>query len=234
MRRTHSRGVLALLAITLGVATQLSLAPAAGATVVSAGHGPQVTHPHRVDGTTRGELLGQAWSITYSMPTTEEGNPCQPLGRTGAVVLTGDNSVTCNIEQGTSLIGFFGSTCDNVVDPSVDPSYYAADEKAQRKCAKAADASFIASESLAVDGAAPVTITTPCFEVFSPQEHVYLPADNMYGITPRPATFVAHAWVAIVTHLRLGLNTIVFHAEFTDGGNGTVPFTVNVVPRHHH
>jgi hypothetical protein len=234
MRRNHRRAVLALLAITLGVAFQLSLAPVAGATVGSAGRGPQVTHPHRVDGMTRGELLGQAWSIWYSTPTTVEGNPCLPLGRTGAVVYTGDNSVTCDIEQGTSLIGFFGSTCDNVVDPAVDPSYYGADEKAQRKCAKAADASFIALESLALDGAAPVTITTPCFEVFSPQEHVYLPVDNMYGITPRPATFVAHAWVGIVKHLPLGLNTIVFHAEFIDGGNGTFPFTVNVVPRHHH
>jgi hypothetical protein len=233
MRRNHRRAVLALLAIALGVAFQLSLAPVAGATVVSAGHGPQVTHPHRVDGMTRGELQGQVWSVWYSTPTTQQSDPCMRVGRTGAVLLP-NNNVTCDLEHGDSVIFFFGSTCDNVVDPAVDPMYFAADEKAQRKCAKASDASFIASQSIGVDGAAPVTITTRRFEVFSPQEHVYLPVDNMYGITPRPATFVAHGWVAIVANLPIGLHTIVFNVGYTDGGTGSVPFTVNVVPRHHH
>jgi hypothetical protein len=233
MRRTHGRGVLALLAITLGVAFQLSLPPAASATVGSAARGPQVAHPHRVDGLTRGELLGDVWSFWYSTPTAQDNPPCMRVGRTGAVLLP-NNNVTCDLKHGDSVLFFFGSTCDNVVDPAVDPSYYGANEKAQRKCAKASDASFILSQSIGVDGAAPVTITTRRFEVFSPQEHVYLPVGNMYGITPRPATFVAHAWVAIVQNLPLGLHSIVFSVGYTDGGSDSVPFTVNVVPRHHH
>jgi hypothetical protein len=42
MRHSHRRAVLAVLAIALGVAIQLGLAPVAGAKDLPAAHGPQI------------------------------------------------------------------------------------------------------------------------------------------------------------------------------------------------
>ena len=226
MRSIRHRRQLAVLTIGLGLAIQLAVAPSA-----AADSGKAVTHAHRADGMTRGELMGQAWSEWYSSPASTQFQ-CMRLGKTGHVLLAADPNTTCTLERSDPVLLFFGTTCDNVVDPLVDPSWYAADKKAQRKCAKAWDSKLIADEKVTVDHGKPVDIHTRCYEAFSPQEHVFMPKGNFYGVSARWATFVAHGWPALVDHLSLGLHTIDFEVDWAGGEPDISTRTVNVVPRH--
>jgi len=70
------------------------------------------------------------------------------------------------------------------------------------------------SSLIAVDGGEPVEQIAARFERTSPQRTVELPADNVLGVPPQTATFVAHGWVALVRKLRAGEHTIT--ATLTD------------------
>jgi hypothetical protein len=234
MRRTRRRSVLAVLAIALGFAIQLGSASVAGADDLLTSGGSRAVPAHRVDGSTGGQLLGQAWEVWYSLPVTEPSPSCMRLGRTGGVLLSARPQPICTLEQGDALILFWSTTCDDVVDPAVDPTFYAPDEASQRKCAAALDKAFVADLRVTVDNGKAVNIRNRRFEVYSPQVHVQLPLANFYGISPRPATFTAHGWVALVKGLKPGLHTTDFEIVFTDGQSDTFTRTVNVVRDHGH
>jgi hypothetical protein len=171
---------------------------------------------HRVDGKTGGQLLGEVWRTSYSLPAAE--NPlnghyrCIHLGRTGRVVWVA-GPITCTARVGSALLIYGASSaCSNVEDP---PDF-GADAAAQRACAKAAN-QVNASATAVIDGAHPIELISPRYEVFSPQQHVQLPPDNLLGLDPQPATLSAHGWVAVLVGLRPGLHTVTVHRQFTDG-----------------
>jgi hypothetical protein len=93
--------------------------------------------------------------------------------------------------------------CDNV-EPK---PYFGADEATQRKCA-ANLAPFVESVQLTVDGGNPVDLQTRRYQIFSPQRHVQLLADNFLGVPPGPATFAAWGWVAWLKDLPPGVHTL--------------------------
>jgi hypothetical protein len=186
---------------------------------------------HRVAGLTGGELLGEAWAQLLSHPADTFSGTCMPLGRKGKVVAPEpdpDFTATCTVKPGTPLLFWFGSECSDVEDPP----FFGADEDAQRACAVAADEFFVAA-SITVDGGETIDLLDPRFEVISPQRTVELSTDNILGVPPQTATFVAHGWVAVVRGLRPGEHTITL--EVTDVEDFTATFTasINVVPRGH-
>jgi hypothetical protein len=58
------------------------------------------------------------------------------------------------------------------------------------------------------DGARPVEITRPHFELATPQRAVDMPTNNFYGIPAGPYTFVAHSSAAMTRMLSSARNTL--------------------------
>lgn len=228
------RLALAAIAVALGVAIQLSAAPIASAHD-SRPHGSRlvaITHP--VDGKTGGQLLGQLWYLVYSLPApvnpwAGNGDLCQRLGGTGRVLLP-HGGADCTVDQGTPVLVFgWSTTCDNIIDPAVDPGGYGADAAAQRKCAVASDRNApLQAINVTVDDGGTVNIKRQRYEVISPQRQVQLPPDNLAGISPRAATFTAHGWVALLTHLTPGRHTLRIGIVFPDGTSERMS-VINVV-----
>ena len=215
-----------LLTAAAGLSLSMVASPAlASAEPVSKQHG-RVTPADRADGLTGRQLLTQAWVNFYETPTTAPPVDCFYLGQTGKVLLAGRISPICPVKLGFPVMYFFGSTCDSVSPPP----FFAITAKAQRRCALAADHAFITSIRLQVDDGPRVKITTPCFELFTRQQTVQLPADNIAGGPAGPATFVAHAWAAFADHLSLGVHTTTFSIAFTDGTHDSITRTIRVVP----
>jgi hypothetical protein len=57
----------------------------------------------------------------------------------------------------------------------------------------------------------------PAYQICSPQQDVQLLADNLLGVPPQAATFVACGWVAWLTGLPGGRHTVSSVATFDDG-----------------
>lgn len=172
------------------------------------------------DGTTAGEMLGEAWYRVYSLPVAENpffgnGDHCMRLGRTGGVLFNASIERTCTVKRGTPVLinGLF-TACSNA-EP---PPYYGANEAAQRACALASDESAAASV-VTIDGRSPVDVRDPRYGVFSPQSKVKLPAENILGIAPRTITFTAHGWMAFVVDLPPGPHEIRSYNTFLDGSD---------------
>jgi hypothetical protein len=85
------------------------------------------------DGTTAGEILGEAWYRVFSLPVAENpffgnGDPCMRMGRTGGVLDPVGDGVTCTVNRSTPiLITGLTTECSNA-EP---PPYYGVDEAAQ-------------------------------------------------------------------------------------------------------
>jgi hypothetical protein len=212
---------------------QLGPAGVAGAGVAHSDGGGRVVPVQRADGMSARALLGQAWSLFYTTPVTQT-VPCRRIGRTGHV-LSFPGGQPCTIERGTPVFVSRGGSCDDVVDPSLDPNRedYAVGEAAQRECAERLSKEVFAGVSVAVDNGTAVDIRKPRYEVVSPQQHVQLPLDNVYGVSPRPVTFVAFGWSALIQNLSLGVHTLHFGLEFTNGDSFIDSPTVIVTPHHH-
>ena len=196
--------------------------------------GAQVVAPAGTwDGTTAGEMLGEAWYRVLSLPVAENpffgnGDPCMRMGRTGGVLFPVADGATCTVNRGTPiLITGLTTECSNA-EP---PPYYGRDEAAQRACALAGDEAAAAS-LITIDGRSPVDVRDPRYGVFSPQRKVKLPAENILGIGPRTITFTAHGWMAFVVDLAPGLHEIRSYNTFLDGSDPYV-FSkfINVVRR---
>ena len=224
MRHTR-RATLFVFAVALAVVlSQLWSSPLASAS----GNSPRATPAnHRVDGFTGGQLLGQLWAVFYVAPAGTDPAPCITLGRTGQV-LHPNSDATCTIEQGTALfVHGWGGACSDVESPP----YYAVGRAAQLACLRAIPDPVV-SINVVVDNGPAVDIHAPRFEAASPLEHVQLPPDNIYGIPPRPATFTALSWVALVEHLRVGVHSLRIDVLFDDGSVFPRTRSVTVVARH--
>jgi hypothetical protein len=185
------------------LAVALCAAPAAVAHPPHKGGG-KVTPVHKVAGLTGGELLGEAWVQLLSHPAGTFSGGCYPLagGKVVSPEPGPDLTASCTIKRGTRLFMWFGAECSNVEAPP----FFGADESAQRACAVAWDEIFTAA-TIAVDDGEPVNGLDPRFELISPQQTVELPADNILGVPPQTATFVAHGW-GVFVKLRPGQHTI--------------------------
>ena len=223
---------------TLGL-TRAALAAAAAAMIVlgsvspasaldaQVGSGVLAPPTQKVDGETGGELLGQVWAFGYSLPVSEnplEGHfACLPLGHTGRVTWVA-GPITCTAPAGTKLLVYGASSACSDVEP---PPFFGADEAAQRECAAAADEGN-ASILVSVDGGQPIQLLTAQYEVFSPQMHVQLPADNILGVPAQPATLTAHGWVAALIGLSPGLHAVHTHRAFSDGSSFDFDYALRI------
>jgi hypothetical protein len=233
MRWRARSSITAVLAITLGLLIQLGSAPVVGAQVARSDGGGRIVPVHRADGKSAGALLGQVWTLGYTTPVSQE-IACRRIGQTGHVLVF-PGGEPCTIERGTPVFLSLGGTCDDVVDPTIDPNRadYAVGEAAQRECAERLSKEVFAGVSVSVDDGTAVDIRKPRYEVFSPQQHVQLAPDNFYGISPRPVTFVAFGWSALVQNLSLGVHTLHIGLEFANGDSSIGSATVIVTPHHH-
>jgi hypothetical protein len=226
--RTSRHIVLAALAVAM------CAAPVASADDREMGDGHLLPPDARVDGLTAGQVMGEAWYRNLTLPVAENplfgnGEQCARLGLNGKVLLA-IGFQPCTVPEGTTVY-IIGITnfCDNV-EPE---PYFGADEAAQRKCAMVTLAPFVESIQLTVDGGEPVDLQTRRYEIFSPQRHVQLLADNFLGAPPGPATFTAWGWVAWLKDLPPGVHTLGTEAVFDDGGVHTWDLVVNVVADDH-
>jgi hypothetical protein len=193
--------------------------------------GAVISPVHSAGGLSGSELFGAGWAAQLENPPDAFVGGCMPLGHKGKIAapVPDENfTASCTIKPGTPIYIFFGSECSNVEEPP----FFGADAAAQRACALAFDEAFFTAASVSVDGAEPVNVLTPPFEVFSPQMTVDLPPDNILGVPPQTATFVAHGWAVIVRGLRPGEHTVTVVVD-AGGEATTFPATINVVPPGH-
>jgi hypothetical protein len=109
----------------------------------------------------------------------------------------------------------------------------------QLALATAADRENVVGMTISVDGGDPVDIHIPRFELFSPQETALLPEDNGLDnpdegidVPAQTVTLTAHAWGAVIRKLSVGEHNVVADVYFADGGHGTKPHLLTVVPKH--
>ena len=119
MRWRARRRVTAVLAITLGLAVQLGSAGVAGAQVAGSDSGGRIVPVHQADGKSASALLGQSWTLGYTTPVSQQ-IECRRIGQTGHVLVY-PGADPCTIERGTPVFLSLGGSCDDVVDPTVDP-----------------------------------------------------------------------------------------------------------------
>jgi hypothetical protein len=186
---------------TLPVALALALCVAPLATAHP--RGAVVEPAEHVAGMTGGELLGESWAYLLSRPASEIQDGCVALDRRGMLLWPLGSPITCTGARGTSMFIWIGSECSSA-EP--EPSH-GDTAREQRACAIRADQA-IDSVRVTVDDGDTVEIRRRAFEVVSPQRTVELPPGNIFGVDPRTATFVAHAWAAHVTGLRPGRHTL--------------------------
>jgi hypothetical protein len=230
MRLNPQRPILAAVAAALAVTASFLSGPHAAANASEPTHGVRVGPVDRADGLTGPQLIAQLWRGFCTNDGTQDFS-CARLGRTGGV-LKPDGQTTCSVEEGTPVLEQLGASCDDVIDPSVDPAFYGATAAAQRRCAVAFDRDFVDGLRITIDDGAPVDIRRPAFEVVTPQQRVWMPEGNFYGISPRAVTFVVHAWAALITGLRPGVHTIAFERMLGGGEPDTEVQTITVVRCH--
>jgi hypothetical protein len=215
--------VLGSVALALCAAQPAAARPPGGA-VISPGHA--------AGGLSGPQLLGESWAIQLEQPADAFLGGCLFVGnRDKVAVPVPDENLTafCTVKPGTAVYILPGSECSDVEDPP----FFGADAAEQRACAIAFDRDFFVAASISVDGGTPVDMLRPRFEVVSPQMTVDLPEDNLLGVPPGPATFVAHAWAVLVRGLPPGEHVISVDVTTSDGVTTTVPLTIDVVPRGH-
>ena len=217
------RIVLAALAVGLCLP---SMAGAHGASTA----GGQLESPYvKVDGITGGEAMGLSWAVSYSLPATEDRAPCLRLGRTRSILVAVDfEPVPCTVRRGTTLLVWgITNTCSTVDEPP----FHAVGSAAQRRCARTLLEPIIDSVTLTVDRGRPIDLKRPQFEIFSPLQHVQVPADNPFGVRAQRATFTAWGWVAWLKDLPPGQHTIRTEATGTDPSEPPheISLVVNVI-----
>jgi hypothetical protein len=214
--------------VVLGLlALALSAAPVAVAQAAQPG-GASITPVHRAGGLSGSELFGEFWAVT--MDATLAGT-CIPLGPKGNVIAPNvtfqEPEVSCTVKPGTPLYLSFGSECSDVEEPP----FFGEDAEAQRECALAFNEAVLVAASLSVDGGEPVNTMAPRFEVVSPQMTVDLPPDNILGVPPQTATFVAAGWAMMLRGLPPGEHTIEGRITDVSGFTFVAVITIDVVPR---
>ena len=222
--RLVRRIALLSLAVALGTTLTTAMPSLASGDVHSARHS-HVAPARHADGMTGSQLLAQAWRPGYEQPVTTPQPDCIYLGRTGKVLLAGRVYTTCTVKHGYPVMYFFGGGCDTVSPPP----WYAVSAGAQLRCARKDNAALIKAMTLSVDDGPTVTISRPCFEIHTRQQHVVVPVDNGQGYAPGPATFTADVWAAFAQHLSLGPHTTHFTVHFVDGRSDVFDRPIRVV-----
>jgi hypothetical protein len=185
----------------------------------------------KVGGMTGSELLGEGWFQELKVPFGTLSGGCFGLGRHGKVVASEPDEnfeVNCTLKPGTPFFLYFGSNCSDVEEPP----FFGETAEEQAECATFVDFDFFVSATVQIDDGPVVQFRTPRFELLSPQRSVVLPEDNLLGVDPGPATFVAHGWGGIV-RLKPGEHTIIVNVTDVDGFTTTAVATINVVPGTH-
>jgi hypothetical protein len=212
--------------IVLGlVALALCATPVALAQAAQPG-GASLTPVHRAGGLSGSELFGEGWAVTMDPAVFGTCISLGPKGKVIAPIASFDLEVSCTIKPGTPLYIFFGTECSDVEEPP----FFGADAESQRECALAFNEAFFVAASLSVDGGEPVNTMAPRFAVVSPQMTVDLPPDNILGVPPQTATFVAAGWALMVRGLRPGEHTIEGPVTDADGITTVAVLTIDVVP----
>jgi hypothetical protein len=201
------------------ILSALAIALCAASTASAHGGSDAVISPARGGGLSGGELLGEAWVQTLRLSSA--GHPpngvCNTLARNVIAAVGGDaGPPTCTVTPRTRLLVFAGSFCSSAEGSDLQTAAQ------QRRCAVEFDRGF-EEINVSVDGAKSVNIVRRRFEEVSPQRWVQLPADNFFGLPAGPATFVAHAYAAVVHGLRPGLHTVTMEVVNPDFGD---PFSV--------
>jgi hypothetical protein len=212
------RTVLAALALAL------CAAPAAAAADRHNDHSGAVVAP------AKDAWLGESWAQIYSLPVpvnpfAGNGNPCLTL----AHKVIQEIGRPCTIEEGTTFTLFFGSAWSSAEDP------FPQTKAEQLTLAIAWDRENVVDMTVTVDGDDPVEIRTPRFELFSAQQTVLLPADQIFGLPgPQTVTLSAHGWGAAIRKLHEGEHVIVGDVQFADGQHSLFPHVLTVVSKHDH
>ena len=184
--------------------------------------GELVPVPNRIAGMTGGELLGEGWTDFLAAPAGTFSGGCMPVAhKIVSPEVDADGNASCTVRKGTTIMLFLGSECSNVED---EP-FFGADARQQRQCAIEVDQFFV-SALVSLDGGAAVEQVAPRFEEISPQRSVELPPDNVLGVDPGPATFVAHGWVVLVQKLDPGEHLLTGTVTTDDGF--TSPFRIAI------
>ena len=187
--------------------------------------GELVPVPNRIAGMTGGELLGEGWADLLSTPAGTFSGGCMPVAhKIVAPEVDADGNAACTLRKGTTIVLFLGSECSNVEEPP----FFGADARQQRQCAIEADEFFV-SALVSLDGGAPVEQVAPRFEEISPQRSVELPPDNILGVDPGPATFVAHGWVVLAQKLDRGEHLLTGTVTTDDGFTSPFRIAISVV-----
>jgi hypothetical protein len=215
------RTVLATLAIAL------CAAPVADAHPHKGGHA--VVAPARGGGLTGGELLGQVWARNLALPASNDpfSGRCIPVARNVIAPHPDATGIArCTATPRTRLFVFFGS-----YETNLDPPFPTTEEE-QLAAAVAQDRALAEKINVTVDEGRTVNLLKRRFELFSPQRTVQLPADNGYGVPARTITLTAHAWGAVIRHLRPGQHRVTFEVVYS-GDRFTLTVILNVVPGRH-
>jgi hypothetical protein len=175
-----------------------------------------------------GELVGLGWVAELTTPAADWGG-CAPLGRGGRVLLPlpgPDMTARCTATTDQRVLLAHGAECSDV-EP---PPFFGVTEREQRACAWL-DSQNVEALNVTVDGGEPIDIRRPPFAAFSRQLTVQLPAGNILGVAPQPATFTAFQWAAVTRELRPGHHTITIQpvGRPTPGASLTFTYLVDVV-----
>jgi hypothetical protein len=217
--RTPRRILLGVLAV--GVLFGQGLAGSSAS--ASTGQSGQVTidPTPRVYGETRGELMTEMWSYFYQRRIGDPDPECLSIGRNDQV-LVGAHDSTCTIKHGRPQMWFWSTTCDTLSPP------YPVTEADQIRCARDIMHQQVDYVKVTVDGLAPMTISTPRFEVISRQFSFVSPENNEFGYTPGPGTASADSWVAMV-YLPVGHHVTSLVVKFVGGDEFAITKSVDVV-----
>jgi len=198
----------------------------------------------RLGGLTGGELLGEEFQQLFELPAdVNPSNPaatnptvCLSAGRHDQVLIVwtqpvgAANPTICTVKPGTPVFFYaLGGDCSSVEAPP----FFGATADEQRACILGVirTCGCVGVRPVSVDGAAPVNIGTDRYLAVSPPESAQLPADNIFGVPPQQATFVAAGYVGMVRPLPPGRHTITTEVP------GSPPVTqvaiVDVVPGLH-
>jgi hypothetical protein len=203
---------------------------------------PSVVPADHVAGNSGGRLLGDWFSANFSLPADQSpfgnsANLCLDIGRHGRVLapaggLQDANRViemTCGVEVGRPVVLVMTSVDCSTAE--VGTEFYARTAAEQRACAVDFLKSYdVRSINVSIDDGRSKDIHRNRFFEVSPQQHVVLPENPVYGAAPGPATFVAAAWMAEVRGLRKGDHTVKVLTPIgnADGSTSTYTFIVHL------
>jgi hypothetical protein len=210
-----------VLVIAIGIGLVTSPSAVASGDGVTRGDVGRLVDPHQqIAGLDGGDVIGEGWSRLLSLPADVNpwfgnGEHCLKLGRADKVLLVvvPPGPAPCTVKRGTAVL-VIGIT--SFCDTAEPPPYFAVGERAQRRCALAS-LEPTTGIGLSIDGQPSVEIMQRRYQICAPQREVQLLADNLLGVEPQLATFVACGWVVWVTDLPVGLHTISSLATFDDG-----------------